>query len=110
MELAERVYELTREFPAGEQYGITLQLRRAVISIPSNIAEGHARPTGYYINHLRTAAGSSAERQTQLELAHRLKFVPKARVTPILNAAAELSRMLHGLTASVEASRRDDVS
>jgi four helix bundle protein len=110
MELAERVYELTREFPTGEQYGITLQLRRAVISIPSNIAEGHARPTGHYINHLRTAAGSSAELQTQLELAYRLKFVPKARVTPILDAAAELSRMLHGLTASVEASRRDDVS
>jgi four helix bundle protein len=109
MELDERVYELTREFPTGEQYGITLQLRRAVISIPSNIAEGLARPTGYFINHLRTAAGSSAELHTQLGLAHRLKFVPKARVTPVLDAA-ELSRMLHGLTASVEASRRDDVS
>ena len=109
MELAERIYELTREFPSGERYGITLQLRRAAVSIPSNIAEGHVRPTGYYINHLRTAAGSSAELQTQLELAYRLKFVHKDRVTPILNAAAELSRMLHGLTASVEASRSDDL-
>ena len=74
----------------------------------SNIAEGHARPTGVYINHLRTASGSTAEMRTQLELAYRLKLVPKDRVTPILNAAVELSRMLHGLTASVEASRRDE--
>jgi four helix bundle protein len=105
MELAERIYEITRAFPVTERYSMTLQLRRAAVSVASNIAEGHARPTGVYINHLRTASGSTAEMRTQLELAYRLKLVPKDRVVPLLDSASQLSRMLHGLIASVAASR-----
>ena len=51
MTLVERVYELTKTFPRNEQYGLTAQLKRAAVSIPSNIAEGHARRTAHFLNH-----------------------------------------------------------
>ena len=102
MALVEGVYELTDRFPRAEQFGLSIQLRRAAVSIPSNIAEGHARQTGYYLNHLNIAIGSQAELQTQLELAYRLNFVEKKVVEPLLLAGAEVAKMLHGLAASVE--------
>ena len=107
MVLVENVYALTERFPKAEQFGLTIQLRRAAISIPSNIAEGHARQTGYFVNHLNMAVGSEAELQTQLELAYRLDFVEKSRVEPILDSAAEVGRMIRGLMASVERKRFD---
>jgi four helix bundle protein len=100
--LVERVYEVTERFPRNEQFGLTIQLRRAAVSIPSNIAEGHARKTGYYLNHLNMAVGSQAELQTQLELAWRLKFVARDEVEPVMQAGAEVAKMLHGLIASIE--------
>jgi four helix bundle protein len=102
MSLVERVYVVTERFPRAEQYGLTAQLRRAAVSIPSNIAEGHARRTGYFLNHLNMAIGSEAELQTQLELAYRLKLTGEANVEPLLEYAAEVGRMLHGLVASIE--------
>ena len=105
MILAERVYGLTEGFPHAELYGLTSQLRRCAVSIPSNIAEGQARKTGHYLQHLDAASGSAAELQTQLELSFRLKLVEKRRIEPILAAAEEVGRMLHGLAASVAASQ-----
>jgi four helix bundle protein len=102
MTLVEDVYLLTEQFPRSEQYGLSIQLRRAAVSIPSNIAEGHARRTGYFLNHLNMAVGSQAELQTQLELAYRLRFVERSQVEPLLAAAAEIAKMLHGLSASVQ--------
>jgi four helix bundle protein len=101
MLLTERVYQLTEHFPQGERFGLTTQLRKAAVSIPSNIAEGHARRTGYYLNHLNMAVGSEAELQTQLELGYRLKFVDRRVVAPLLSDASEVGRMLHGLIASI---------
>src|SRR5262245_2783899 len=108
MALAETVYALTDGFPRAERFGLTFQIRKSVVSIPSNIAEGHARKTGYYLQHLNIAMGSEAELQTQLELAYRLKFVPERRVQPILASAAEIGRMLHGLAGSVALSNSAD--
>jgi four helix bundle protein len=105
MVLAERVYTLTEGFPRCEQYGLTAQLRRAAVSIPSNIAEGHARRTGQYLYHLNVASGSDAELQTQLELASRLRLVSTNRVGPLLDESAEIGRMLRGLASSVARSR-----
>ena len=110
MTLVERVYELTKTFPRDEQYGLTAQLKRAAVSIPSNIAEGHARRTGHFLNHLNVAIGSEAELQTQLELSHRLKLAEKSRVEPLSAAASEIARMLHGLVASVERGHLDPLS
>lgn len=106
MVLAEHVYDVTKGFPRTEQYGLTAQLRRSAVSIPSNIAEGHARQTGHYLNHLDIASGSSAELQTQLELAIRLRLAPANRLTHILADAAEVGRMLHGLAASVAVTQK----
>jgi four helix bundle protein len=101
MTLVESVYALTDRFPAPERYGLTTQIRRSAVSIPSNIAEGHARKTGHYLNHLNTASGSCAELQTQLELSRRLKLAPRALVDPLLREGEIIGRMLHALVASV---------
>ena len=108
MVLTEKIYSLTESFSRAEMYGLTAQLRRCAVSIPSNIAEGHARKTGHYLEHLDTASGSAAELQTQLELVFRLKLADKRRVDPIIREAEEIGRMLHGLAASVAASAKKE--
>ncbi len=77
MTLVEQVYQITAKFPADERYGLAQQLRRAAVSIPSNVAEGAGRSsTGELGHYLGIALGSAAEVETQLELAVRLKLVP----------------------------------
>ena len=77
MDLVETVYLLSQDFPKQETYGLTSQVRRAAISIPSNIAEGHTREhIKEYLHHLSMAQASLAEVETQLEIAARLKYLP----------------------------------
>ena len=97
MTLAEHVYELTEAMPRTEIYGLTSQIRRAVVSIPSNIAEGKAIGGRSYRRHLRIALGSEAELQTQIELAVRLKMLPRAEAENVLRETSELGRMLTNL-------------
>jgi four helix bundle protein len=101
MDLVVRVYQLTEQFPRSETYGLTSQVRRASVSIPSNIAEGKAIGGSSYPHHLRIAHGSEAELQTQIELAGRLKFMSDADVKALLNDASEIGRMLVGLERSL---------
>src|SRR5579859_3903763 len=76
MDLVEQIYRLTEMFPPKEIYGLVAQMRRAAVSIPSNIAEGHTREhSKEYLHHLSMAHASLAELQTQLEIAHRLHFL-----------------------------------
>ncbi|WP_394003746.1 four helix bundle protein [Luteimonas sp. WGS1318] len=85
MQLVEAVYRATSTFPADERYGLTAQLRRAAISVPSNIAEGAARrSTSDYLRHLSFARGSLAEVSTQLEIARRLGFCTASSIDPEL--------------------------
>lgn len=78
MELVEKVYKITESFPTKEQFGLISQMRRAAVSIPSNIAEGYGRnSTGSYIQFLSIARGSLLELETQLELSKRLNFINK---------------------------------
>ena len=77
------------------------QLRRASASIPANIAEGWARPTRVYINHLGMALGSEAELKTQLKLVVRMKYLTEAEIAPHLSLASEVGRMLRGLIKSL---------
>lgn len=76
MDLAVELYGLTQSFPADEKFGLTAQVRKAAVSVPSNIAEGHARGfTGDYVRFLRIGKGSLAEMETQIMLAERLDYI-----------------------------------
>ncbi len=97
MTLAQSVYSVTEELPRSEDYGLRSQVRRAAVSIPSNIAEGKATGGQRYRRHVKFALGSNAELQTQLELAMRLKMLDKAVGAELLAQAAEIGRMLAGL-------------
>lgn len=102
-QLCKRVYQITRAFPADERFGLTAQLRRATVSIPSNIAEGYGRGTTRdYVRFLWTANGSVAEVETQLLLAKELEFLRPEDATNTLSSLAEVERMLAALIKSLE--------
>ncbi|MBC7773546.1 MAG: four helix bundle protein [Pyrinomonadaceae bacterium] len=101
MALARQVYKVTKLMPPDERFGLTMQMRRAVVSIPSNIAEGHARQsTADYLRFLRIARGSLAEVATQLELTFSMNML--AEDLPTLDILAETDRVLQGLIRSLE--------
>jgi len=98
MELTERVYRLTNEFPTEEKYGLTSQLRRAAASVPANVAEGHGRDsTKEYLRHLSIAVGSLCEVETFIRLAERLGYVHADRIEGLLGSIEQEGRMLRGL-------------
>lgn len=102
MELVTQCYRLTGEFPNREKFGLSSQLQRAAVSIPANIAEGHARKTTRaFLNHLSIACGSLAELETHLEVAVRLKYLQSAQCGDALVNLNEISRMLDGLIKSL---------
>jgi four helix bundle protein len=103
MTLVEDVYKVTSKFPSDERFGLTAQVRRASVSIPSNIGEGKRRKRQRaYLHHLDIALGSQGEVEVQLEIAHRLGFLPKAEFTRVLRRVEEIGRMLNGLIESVQ--------
>ncbi|KRG71179.1 four helix bundle protein [Pseudoxanthomonas dokdonensis] len=103
MDLAAAVYSLAVELPREERYGLTSQLQRAAVSIPSNIAEGNARDsTRDYARFISIASGSVAELQTQLLLVHKLSLLSPAAVDPVMDTAERVSKMLHKLHRSLK--------
>lgn len=104
--LAKLVYQLTKNFPSEEKFGLLAQMRRAAVSIPSNIAEGQARhTTGEFIQFISHAKGSLAELDTQLILCIELKFCQDVGAEAAFESIAELRRMLKVLRRKL-ASRR----
>lgn len=98
MKLARDIYTATQEFPKREMFGLTSQLCRAAVSVPSNIAEGHGRLTDRnFAAFLGQARGSLYELETQLELAESLGYLPKSQLQNLLAESAEVGRMLNGL-------------
>lgn len=103
MDLVEDVYKASRDFPREEVYALTSQIRRAAVSIPSNIAEGQGRrTTADFLRHLSIAYGSLREVETQILIAQRLKYIVKGKVENVLSRAGEVGRLLNGLMASLE--------
>ena len=103
MNLVEAVYIASGVFPKQEVYGLTGQLRRAVISVPSNIAEGQARSTSKeFLRYLRIAQGSLGEVETQLMIAARLQYINGEEIHPLLAKAREVGRLIRGLSAAIE--------
>ena len=101
IDLAVRVYQLSETFPRAEMFGLTSQVRRAAVSIPSNIAEGKAAGGQNYPRHLRIALGSEAELQTQIELARRLGMLEATDAELLLEQTSEVGRMLSALLKSL---------
>ncbi len=102
--LAKLVYGLTRSFPSEEKFGIVAQMRRAAISVPSNIAEGQARrTTGEFIQFLSHAEGSVAELDTQLILSIELKFCGNVAAGASFALISEIRRMLNALRRKLSA-------
>ena len=102
MELAQRIYETTGAFPREEVFGLSCQLRRASVSVPSNIAEGRSRrSTRDFLNYLSIAYGSLAEIETQITLSRRLGYVSVEQEDSFLTLCGEIGRMLNGLSGSL---------
>jgi four helix bundle protein len=103
MEMTVQVYELTLGFPKDEVYGLTSQLRRASVSVASNIAEGRGRMSqGEFRQFLGTAQGSNFEVQTQLEVSRRLRLGSEASLKKAETLSVEVGKMLSALIASLQ--------
>jgi four helix bundle protein len=91
-------YELTADFPTDERFGLTSQMRRASVSIPSNVAEGQAvRAPRWSLRHIVTAIGSATELETQLEAAIRLQFIRREQAQPLADSLDRLQKLLYGM-------------
>ena len=100
--LVHEIYDLTSDFPGRERFGLVDQMRRAAVSVPSNIAEGQAHhSTREFVHYLRHSRGSLAELNTQMLIAIDLKYVPQPRGVSALQHIDEISRMLNGLIGSL---------
>jgi len=98
MALAERVYRVSQNWPKSETFGLTGQIRRAAISVPSNLAEGHARDsTKDFLRFVSIAFGSIAEIETQAILAGKLGYLGDPELKDLLSHSGETGRMLRGL-------------
>ena len=102
--LADAIYALTRDFPKHEVYGLTAQLRRAAVSIPSNLAEGSVRGNKEFQHFISIARGSLAEIETQLVIATRQGYLALEISGSIETLTNELSRILMGLLKSLKSS------
>ena len=105
MDLADAVYSATRHFPKEERYGLTSQMRRAAVSVPSNIAEGfNRRHNREYKQFLYIALGSLGELDTQVRIAHRQGFTDETTANKLLGELDEIPRMTRSLITRLESS------
>ena len=103
LDLAEMIYSVTSTFPKAEVFGLTSQVQRAAVSVPSNIAEGHARDsTKEFLRFISIAQGSLAELETQLLLACRLRNLDEQKLATLTSQTNEIGRMLRGLQKSLQ--------
>jgi len=109
IDLTAMIYGITADFPASELYALTSQMRRAAVSIPSNIAEGSARSTRKdFKQFVNTARGSNYELQTQLVIAGRLRYSTVAKLREAEVVSQEIGQMLSGLSRYLSTPRQQD--
>ena len=107
MELVSEIYRVTKHFPREEMYGLTSQLRRSAVSVPSNIAEGQGRATrGEFVQFLCHARGSLFEAETQLIVAGALGYLEPNESTQLSQKLSRVARVLNGLISSLRPSNR----
>jgi four helix bundle protein len=109
VDLVVEVYRESSSWPADERFGLTSQVRRAVVSVPANIAEGSGRNgTAELRRFLTIAHGSLCEVQTHLEIAERLGFMAPSASAPLFERSAEISRIINGLIRSLDRSQSSE--
>ena len=105
VDLCQAVYEVSNRFPENERFGLVIQMRRAAVSVPSNIAEGYGRRSrGDYVRFLNVALGSLYELETQTVIAIRLEFVSGDDLADSMNLIRDVDRLLNALIRAVRAS------
>ena len=103
MRLAKEIYKVTQRFPADERFGLINQLRRAAVSVPSNLAEGHARfGAGEFSRFISITMGSVAELETQILLSSDLSYIDGATADELLTELDGIGKMLRGLAKSIQ--------
>jgi four helix bundle protein len=103
MAVVETVYRLTARFPQSEQFGLRAQMRRAAVSVPSNIAEGYGRrATGEYRHHLSISRGSLLELETQVLISKRLNYLQSNDTEPLLSELEQLGNALRSLISKIQ--------
>ena len=103
MGLVTEIYEVTKTFPEEEKYGLTSQVRRSAVSVPSNIAEGYGRnSTDDYRRFLQVSISSLYEMQTQIEIAYNLKYLAGDKFRILYDLSREIERMLSSLIRKVK--------
>jgi four helix bundle protein len=109
MDLVVDAYGATKSFPVEERYGLTAQLRRAAVSVPSNIAEGRGRfGLGSFLYHLSVATGSLMELETQLLIAARLGYLKPEQARTLLDTLGEVRRLLAAMVRALRKERAPD--
>ena len=104
MSFVTEIYNISKAFPKDESYGLTSQIRRCAISIPSNIAEGYGRnSTNEYLHFLRIATGSLYELQTQMEISMNLNYLNKEKFDKLYELSREIERMISSLIRKISA-------
>lgn len=103
VELAIEIYQVSAQFPRSEQFGLVQQMRRAAVSVPSNVAEGRGRSTVRdYRNFVLHARGSAYELETQIEIVKLLGYIDEERATTLTRDVNEVERLLNGLVRSLD--------
>ena len=103
MALVTAIYQLSKDFPKEEQYALTTQLRRAAVSVPSNIAEGSSkRSVREFKRFLHIAHGSLAEVETQIQIAVNLTYIPFEKARALFDETVEIGKMINGLITKLE--------
>jgi four helix bundle protein len=101
--LVTKIYEVTGSFPASEMYGLTNQLRRCAVSIPSNIAEGYGRKsTADYKRFLQIGVGSLYEMQTQVEISFNLAYISKKQYDELMSLSIEIDKMMYSIIQKIK--------
>lgn len=103
MDLVEQIYGVTKAFPKDEMYALTSQIRRAAVSIPSNIAEGEGRTSKKeFSNFLSIAYGSLREVETQVIISERLHYIDRVKTEELLLLCSEIGKIINGLKNSLQ--------
>jgi len=107
MDLVTAVYRASQGFPKEEIFGLVSQIRRSAVSVPSNIAEGHARTSRKEFQYcLSNARGSLGALETQLSIAHQLAYIDETAINQLLDRLGEVGRILNGLLAALKRSSK----